>query len=170
MGLGCAFETFILACKAFFKTFKQPMQARSFVEGEKKQTSALEKVADTAHLRLLSYLQLNGRLIDFLKEDLSSFDDAQVGAAVRKIHQDCAETLEDIVTIRPLRDELEGTTIQVPKGYDASEWKITGKVKGEPPFTGILVHRGWKAHKRSLPKQVGEQNPEIVCPAEIEIK
>jgi hypothetical protein len=93
-----------------------------------------------------------------------------VGAAVRKIHQDCAQLLEELVTIRSLREEQEGATVQVFKGYDPSQLKIVGKVKGEPPFSGILIHRGWKAHKRSLPKKIGEQTPDIICPAEIEIK
>jgi hypothetical protein len=45
-----------------------------------------------------------------------------------------------------------------------------GKVKGEPPFTAVLVHRGWKAHKKSLPKNMGEQGTEIICPAEVEVR
>jgi hypothetical protein len=43
-------------------------------------------------------------------------------------------------------------------------------VKGEPPFTGTLVHRGWKVQKRSLPKKTAGQATEVICPAEIEIK
>lgn len=160
MGLG-------LAIKAFFKAFKDPTKAQQFIhDTPPKQIDA----ADPSHLRFLQYLQQGGRLIDFLKEDLAPFSDAQVGAAVRKIHQDCAQTIEELVTVRPLRDEQEGATIQVPKGFSPSEIKIIGKVKGEPPFTGVLVHRGWKAQKRSLPKKSGEQMPEVICPAEIEIK
>jgi hypothetical protein len=161
MGLGLAF-------KAFIKAFKEPEKAQQFVE-ETAPPKQLE-TADQSHLRLLYYLQQAGRLIDFLKEDISSFSDAQVGAAVRKIHQDCAQTMEELVTIRPLKDEQEGSTIQVSKGYNPAEIKVVGKVKGEPPFTGILVHRGWKAQKRSLPKKTGEQTPEVICPAEVEVK
>lgn len=160
MGLGLAF-------KAFIKAFKEPEKAQQFVE--EVATKQVEML-DQSHLRLLYYLQQNSRLIDFLQEDIHSFTDAQVGAAVRKIHQDCAKAVEDLVTIRPLRDESEGSTIQVPKGYNPAEMKVVGKVKGEPPFTGTLVHRGWKAQKRSLPKKIGEQMPEVICPAEIEIK
>jgi hypothetical protein len=74
------------------------------------------------------------------------------------------------VTIRPLKDEQEGSTVQVPKGYHPNEIKVVGKIKGEPPFTGVLIHRGWKAQKRSLPKKTGEQASEIICPAEVEIR
>ena len=73
------------------------------------------------------------------------------------------------MTLRPLKDEDEGATVHIPRGYNPAEIKIVGKVKGEPPFTGVLVHRGWKAQKRSLPKTTGEQNPEIICPAEVEV-
>lgn len=161
MGLGLAF-------KAFIKAFKEPEKAEAFLQDEKPQPKI--ESADTAHLRILGHLQHSGRLIDFLKEDLSAFNDAQIGAAVRKIHQDCGDILEELVTIRPLRDEQEGAVVTIPKGYDPSEIKVTGNVKGEPPFSGMLVHRGWKAHKRSLPKKIGEQVPDVICPAEIEVK
>lgn len=160
MGLG-------IAIKAFFKAFKEPEKGRKFVEELPcKQVAS----SDSSHLRLLHYLQQESRLIDFLKEDIRSFDDAQVGAAVRKIHQDCGRVLEELVTIRPLKEEQEGSTVQVGKGYNPSEIKVVGKIKGEPPFTGTLMHKGWKAHKRSLPKLEGEAAYEVICPAEVEIK
>lgn len=157
----------ILAFKAFIKAFKDPKGAQLFVEGNASSTTV---TSDLSHLRLLSHLQQSSRLIDFLKEDIDAFSDLQVGAAVRKIHRDCREVLEELVTIRPLRDEQEGTTIQILKGYDPDEIKLVGKIKGEPPFTGVLMHRGWKAQKRSLPKKITEHASEIICPAEIEIK
>lgn len=158
---------FKLAFQAFIKAFKEPEKAQQFVEGNlPKQV----ETTDLAHLRLLHYLQQSSRLIDFLKEDIKEFTDAQVGAAVRKIHQDCAQAVEELVTIRPLREEAEGTLIQIPKGYNPTEIKIIGKIKGEPPFTGILVHRGWKAQKRSLPKKTELPLSEVIASAEVEIK
>ena len=159
MGLG-------LAIKAFLKAFQDPKQAQEFVEGKPKQIES----QDQAHLRLLSILQHSGRLIDFLKEDITNYSDAQVGAAVRKIHQDCGKSLEDAVTIRPIMEENEGASVKVAPGYDPSAIKVVGKVKGEPPFTGVLVHKGWKAHKRSLPKKIGEQHNDVISPAEIEVR
>lgn len=159
-----------IAFKAFFKALKEPEKARQFVEEPAKGPKLIESAGDTAHLRLLSYLQQAGRLIDFLKEDIASYNDAQIGSAVRKIHQDCREVLEELVTIRPLKDESEGSVVHVPRGYNPSEIKVVGKVKGEPPFSGILVHRGWKAHKRSLPKKQGEHMSEVISPAEVEVK
>lgn len=155
----------VIAIKAFFKAFTNPEKALEFLSEEKPVQSA-----DTSHLRLLCMLQQTARLIDFFKEDISSFDDAQVGAAVRKIHQDCSKALEEFVTIRPVMEEGEGDKIHIPKGYDPKKIKVIGKVKGEPPYSGVLVHKGWKAHKRSLPKQISEQAHDVLCPAEVEVR
>lgn len=155
----------LIALKAFLKALKEPKSAQQFLDGNHTEIEA----KDPAHLRLLSILQHSGRLIDFLKEDISQYSDSQVGAAVRKIHQDCAKVLEDHITLRPVRSENEGESIQIPSGYDSTQIKVVGKVKGEPPYKGILVHKGWKAHKRSLPKKIGEQAVDIICPAEVEI-
>lgn len=153
------------AIKAFIKAWKDPKAAEQFLQ---EQPPVIEH-ADYSHLRLLALLQHSGRLIDFLKEELTGISDAQVGAAVRKIHADCNKTLEESVTIRPIMEEPEGAIVKVPVGYDPATLKIVGKVKGQPPFTGTLVHKGWKAHKQSLPKSMGEQLNAVIAPAEIEI-
>jgi hypothetical protein len=162
MGLAVAF-------KAFMKAWREPEQGEKFVQG-KLETKAIPEQSDPSHLRLLAILQQSGRLIDFLKEDITGYNDAQVGAAVRRIHADCGKSLEELVTIRPVMEESEGSTIRVLQGYDPNSLKVVGKVKGEPPYSGVLVHKGWKAHKRSLPKKVGESNPDLICPAEVEVK
>lgn len=156
----------MLALKAFMKAWKDPRKAADFCNDHVKENDH----QDFSHLRLLSILQSSGRIIDFLKEDIAQFSDAQVGAAVRKIHQECSKTLEDMVTIRPLMEEKEGASVTVPDGYDPKNIKVVGKVKGQPPYKGILIHKGWKAHKRSLPKQITESNSQIISPAEIEVR
>lgn len=155
-----------LAFRAFIKAWQNPQLAQNFLIGEQPKV----ETTDQSHLRLLAILQHSGRLIDFLKEDINEFNDAQVGAAVRKIHDECGKSLEEIVTIRPVFEEKEGATVRVLPGYDPSSIKVVGKVKGEPPFSGVLVHKGWKAHKRSLPKKTGEQLTDVICPAEIEVR
>lgn len=160
--------SFLLAIKAFFKAWKDPIQGQIFLEDSPKNQDF--QSADHSHLRLLALLQDSGRLIDFFKEDIRDFTDAQIGAAVRQIHQDCNKSLEEWVTIRPLMPEKEGTSITIPKGYDPAVIKISGKVKGEPPYKGTIIHQGWKAHKRSLPKKMGEHHSEVICPAEVEVK
>lgn len=163
MGLAIAF-------KAFLKAWKEPENGKKFVEKDfQNQPKQLES-SDPSHLRLLALLQQSGRLIDFLKEDITGFSDDQVGAAVRQIHEDSAKTLEEFVTIRAVREEEEGSVVRVEKGYDSSLIKVIGKVSGEPPFSGILIHKGWKAHKKSLPKKIGMQMNEVIYPAEVEIR
>lgn len=159
----------INAFKAFFKAWNEPDLARQFLN-EKSPLKELRKEGqDLSHLKLLSLLQTTSRLIDFLKEDISSFSDVEVGKAVRKVHADSQKSLEEFVTIRPLFQESEGSKIQIPKGFDASQIKLVGKVVGDGPYNGVIIHRGWKAHKRSLPKKLMEQD-EIIQPAEVEIR
>lgn len=160
----------LVALKAFWKALKDPEAGKKFVEAEPLAEPSKASKTDHSHLRLLSLMQESSRFVDFLKEDLSSFDDAQVGAAVRKIHSDCAKCLEELVTLRPLMEEREGAKVTILQGYDPAAVKVVGKVKGSPPYTGVLVHKGWKAHKHSLPKKTGEQTAEVISPAEVEIR
>ena len=155
-----------LAFKAFFKALKDPKKAELlFIDKPQVSTPT-----DNSHLQLLGMLQQSGRLIDFLKEDITNYTDEQVGAAVRQIHADCSQALEELITVRPVLEENEGQTVRVPAGYDSAAIKLVGKVKGTPPFQGVLLHKGWKAHKKSLPKRVGEMNPDVLFPAEVEVK
>jgi hypothetical protein len=162
-----------IAVRAFLKAFKQPEEGKKFLDEASQPPAILPATASTSdhsHLRLLGLMQESSRLVDFLKEDLSAFDDVQIGAAARKVHEECAKCLEEVVTLRPLMDEPEGTKVTVPQGYDTTKIKVVGKVKGQPPYTGTLVHKGWKAHKRSLPKQAGEHIADVIYPAEIEVR
>jgi len=158
-----------MAIKAFFAAWRKPQVAKKLFEEEKPKTKPT-KTTDTSHLKLLVLLQSGGRLIDFLQEDLSGCTDAQIGAAARKIHQDCRSTLEEYVTVRPVLEDAEGDTVQVPLGYDVTKIKVVGNVKGNPPYTGTLVHGGWKAHKRSLPKAAAGTSTDVLCPAEVEVR
>jgi hypothetical protein len=156
------------AIKAFIAAWRKPKEMSLFLEGEKPEAKSTK--ADTSHLRLLSLLQTGGRLMDFFQEDLGGCTDAQLGAAARKIHQDCRATLEEYVTVRPVLEEAEGATVDVPIGYDVTKIKVVGNVKGTPPYKGTLVHGGWKAHKRSLPKSARGSDSEVLFPAEVEVR
>ena len=118
-------------------------------------------------LRLVAALQRDGRLIDFLQEDIAGFDDAQIGAAVRDIHRDCRKALLKYVDLAPVLDHGEGDAVAVPVGFDAAAIRLTGNVRGEPPFRGTLVHRGWKAALKTLPAEVGPLG--VLAPAEVEL-
>ncbi len=121
------------------------------------------------YLHLLSVLQREGRLVDFLKEDLGPYSDEQVGAAVRSIHENCRKSLEKHLSPKSVMDKNEGEQVTVPADFDSSSIKLTGNVTGEPPFKGILRHRGWRAGKLELPVLTGSGDAKTIAPAEVEI-
>ncbi|MFZ7112390.1 MAG: DUF2760 domain-containing protein [Desulfatiglandales bacterium] len=120
-------------------------------------------------LQILSLLQREGRLVDFLKEDLRAYDDAQIGAAVRSIQENCQKALNRYVDPQAIIDQDEGEEVAVPQGFDPSRIKLTGNVSGKPPFRGVLQHRGWRAGHRDLPVLSGTLDPDVISPAEVEI-
>ena len=63
-------------------------------------------------LHSLSILQREGRLIDFFDEDLSRYEDAQIGAAVRSIQEDCKKAVKS--TLIPGRCLREKKAIPLP--------------------------------------------------------
>ena len=117
----------------------------------------------------LLLLQREGRLIDFLQEDITSFADAQIGAAVRQVHAGCRKVLDEHFTIEPIREEAESSAVEIKKGFNPSAIRLTGDIKGEPPFKGTLRHKGWKVTKTSLPERHKNLDASIICPAEVEI-
>ena len=120
---------------------------------------------------LLAVLQREGRLVDFLKEPIAGYSDAQIGAAVRGVHKDCAAALDRMFALEPLRMENEGAPISVPAGFDSAQFRLVGNVTGSGPFRGELTHGGWKAAKCELPEWTGrEESALVVAPAEVEIK
>ncbi|MFP3869378.1 MAG: DUF2760 domain-containing protein [Syntrophobacteria bacterium] len=124
-----------------------------------------------AAVEMLGLLQRRGRLIDFLQEDLNLYEDAQIGAAVRTIHQGCKEALEEHVALTPVYDEDEGTPVTVAPGFDSRAVRLTGNVAGDPPFHGTVRHRGWRVVRIELPRSLAEQKQDwILSPAEVEIE
>lgn len=122
------------------------------------------------YLQVLSVLQREGRFLDFLAEDLSPYDDSQIGAAVRNIHENCKKVVEKTLKPCAVIEMAEGEEITVEDGFDPSEIKLVGNVVGEPPFKGILRHKGWKVGRIDLPTLSGDQDPTILSPAEVELR
>jgi len=119
-------------------------------------------------LRLLALLQEEGRLIDFLTEDVGPYSDEQVGAATRSIHESCAKALRDAVALEPILTGEEDTDVTVEAGFDPAAVRLTGNVSGEPPFNGVLRHTGWRVTAVNLPARAGV-DPHVVAAAEVEI-
>lgn len=122
-----------------------------------------------AAVQLLALFQRDGRLVDFLREDIQPYDDAQIGAAVRTIHESCRQVLIEHLTVEPVLNGQEGDEVTVPEGFDPSAIRLIGNVSGEPPFRGVLRHAGWRTTWVKLPDQPSGQDPQIVAPAEVEI-
>ncbi len=120
-------------------------------------------------LRLLSILQRESRLLDFLLEDISGADDEQVGAGVRALHAKAQAVIKERLTLAPVLAGEEETTVQVPAGFDPSAISVTGNVTGQPPFKGVLKHRGWRVTDYKLPAPPEGQDDLVVAPAEVEI-
>jgi Domain of unknown function (DUF2760) len=121
-----------------------------------------------APLRLLGLLQREGRLLDFLMEDVQAYSDAQIGSAVRDIHRTCRKALQDHLVLEPVLAEAEGAEVTVPTGFDPSAVRLTGNVTGQPPFRGTLKHRGWRVRDYKLPAPEG-QDEFVIAPAEVDI-
>ncbi|GAB5520889.1 MAG: hypothetical protein RhofKO_31400 [Rhodothermales bacterium] len=132
---------------------------------------ALPKPSPAPAIQLLSLLQRKGRLLDFLQEDIRPFTDAQIGAAVRNVHEGCKEALAESVVLEPIYDVSEGSAITVPADFDAKAVRLTGSVTGEPPFNGSVQHRGWRVAEVKLPEQLpGKDADMVVAPAEVEVR
>ncbi|HLK66687.1 MAG TPA: DUF2760 domain-containing protein [Bryobacteraceae bacterium] len=126
------------------------------------------KVSDGA-LQFLGILQRDSRLVDFLMEDITSYSDDQVGAAVRELHDQCRDSVARYVTLTPVIDGVEGTFTKAPSN-DPNVIKFIGNVPAKPPAGGTLRHKGWRAAKVELPSLTAKQDAAIIAPAEIEIE
>lgn len=120
-------------------------------------------------LSLLALLQREGRFVDFVQQDMAAFGDDEIGAAARVVQAGCRKALAEHARIEPVRDEKEGDRVELKTGYDPSTVKLVGNVKGEPPFQGALLHRGWRAGKLSLPEPVTGHDVHVLAPAEVEL-
>jgi hypothetical protein len=152
-----------LSLKAFWKILTEP-------EFAAKAEPLFEKAPAGPDLRVLAVLQRDGRLIDFLEEDIDAYSDAQVGAAVRDIHRGCRKSLRDYVTIEPVMDAAEEAAVTIPPDFDPAAIRLIGNVDGAPPFRGVLKHHGWRARAVHLPAlPAARDDASVLAPAEVEV-
>ncbi len=152
-----------LALRAFWRTLIDPDFAA--------QVEPLFSRAPTGpDLRVLAVLQRDGRLVDFLEENIDSYSDAQIGAAVRDIHRGCRKCLRDYLTIEPVISAAEEERVTVPADFDPAAIRLVGNVNGAPPFQGILKHHGWRMRAVHLPiLPVARDDSSVLSPAEVEV-
>jgi hypothetical protein len=119
-------------------------------------------------VQILSILQRDARLVDFLMEDVSGYSDEQVGAAVRDVQEQARQSLQRYMRLQPVIDGVEGTFTKTA-GLDEAAVKLLGNVppSGKAPG-GTLRHKGWKAEGVNLPSLGAPVR--VLSPAEIEIE
>ena len=165
----------VLAVLVLLLVFLQPRQKPPAAAAEPARAVPAPSEAgrvDAEIVHFLAMLQARGRLVDFLMDDINAYGDAQVGAAARVVHAGCKSVLQEHFEIIPVRAEPEGSTVQVPAGYLTDEYRLVGRIAGSAPFSGILVHRGWKTNMVKLPQLLrgaADQLPAI-APAEVDVK
>ncbi|HYG98235.1 MAG TPA: DUF2760 domain-containing protein [Terriglobales bacterium] len=120
-------------------------------------------------VQMLALLQRDGRLIDFLSEDVAPYPDVQLGAAVRTVHQSCREVLERYFKLEPIFSSEEDQLITLQPGFDPAMVKLIGNVSSGPPMTGVLRHRGWQVKEANLPSLPRGSGRKVVAPAEVEV-
>jgi hypothetical protein len=142
-----------------------PAEAPKPVRAESTQTGGA--------LILLSLLQEKGRFLDYVMEDITAFNDAQVAAASRVVHQGCSGVIKEYLALSPTHEGKEGDRITLDKSSDPNRYRLLGKVAQEPPYTGVVVHRGWKTTKLALPRFTRPVDPtglNVITPMEVELK
>lgn len=127
-----------------------------------------EKSGEEA-VQVLALLQERGRLLDFLMDDVTPYTDEQIGRAARVVHQGCKSVLAEHFDIIPVHAGHEGEELTVNSDLVPPKYRLIGAVgRGQ---RAKVLHRGWRANKTQLPRQVGVQiEPGIVAPAELEVK
>ncbi len=130
---------------------------------------ALKEASPVAALQLLGLLQRDARFVDFVEEDIARYSDSEIGAAARLVHDGCRAVLREHFTIRPVREEAEGSRVTLADGFDASAIRLTGNVVGSAPFHGSISHRGWKVGEVRLPRLAERHDATVIAPAEVEL-
>ncbi len=145
------------------------IEVEKLVQAPAPEPVVLKEATPDAALQLLGLLQKEARFIDFIKEDIASFSDADIGIAARVVHEGCNKAINEHFTLAAVRSEQEGSKITLPEGFDAAEVRLTGNIVGVAPFTGTLVHKGWQVTGIRLPKLTSGHNAAVIAPAEVEL-
>jgi hypothetical protein len=157
------------APKPEVKIVEKIVEVEKLVPAPAPEPVILKEATPDAALQLLGLLQKEARFIDFIKEDISAYGDADIGIAARVVHEGCNRAINEHFSLAPVHNEQEGTKVTLPPGFDAASVRLTGNIVGKAPFTGTLVHKGWKVTDIRLPKLTQGHNAQIVAPAEVEL-
>jgi hypothetical protein len=145
------------------------VQALNQAEAARTKAALPPERVHASALTLLAAFQREGRLVDFLQQEVAGFTDEDIGAAARIVHGGCRKVFRQFVVIMPAAKEDEGGPITVPAGFDAQRVRLTGNVSGQPPFKGTLKHHGWIAAEVRMPSISETLDPRVIAPAEVEL-
>ena len=151
------------------KIVEKIIEVEKIVQAPAPEPVVLKESTPDAALQLLGLLQKEARFIDFIKEDITAYSDADIGVAARVVHEGCNKAVNEYFTLSSVRTDQEGSKVTLAKGFDASEVRLTGNIVGEAPFTGTLIHKGWQVTDVRLPKLTKGHNAKIVAAAEVEL-
>jgi len=178
---------FYLMLRSWLKDLEGPAVSRAVSEkvseekAPKKPVEPLKEVSvpkaespppyfrEIAIVQILGLLQREGRLLDFLQEDIEPYEDAQIGAAVREVHRGCRTALKEVFGLAPVLNAAEGSQVEIEDNFDPTRIKLIGNVHGKPPFKGTLRHCGWKFTEVHLPEWTSKETTDVLAPAEVEI-
>jgi len=151
------------------KVVEKIVEVEKVIHAPAPEPVVLKEATPDAALQLLGLLQKEARFIDFIKEDITAFSDADIGVAARVVHEGCNKAINEHFTLDAIRNEQEGSKVTLQEGFDAATVRLTGNIVGSAPFTGTLVHKGWRVTNIRLPKLTLGHNAAIVAPAEVEL-
>ncbi|MFN8706852.1 MAG: DUF2760 domain-containing protein [Planctomyces sp.] len=150
-----------------------PSEPAQIPEKKTERVAQPAKVVDSSNrsdaLTLLATLQREARFLDFFKEPIDAYSDAQVGAAVRDLHRNCGQVLERQFALRPLLTDPENSLVKFDASPDPARIRLLGNATAESR-SGRLMHHGWTATRTELPKWTGKDEVAmILAPAELEV-
>ena len=162
-------KTVEVASEPVVKIVEKIVEVEKIVQAPAPEPVVLKEATPDAALQLLGLLQKEARFIDFIKEDVTAYSDADIGVAARVVHEGCNKAVNEYFTLESVRKDQEGSKITLAKGFDASKVRLTGNIVGQAPFTGTLIHKGWQITDIRLPKLTEGHNARIVAAAEVEL-
>ncbi|MFK5951100.1 MAG: DUF2760 domain-containing protein [Methylococcales bacterium] len=151
------------------KIVEKVVEVEKIVQAPAPEPIVLKESTPDAALQLLGLLQKEARFIDFIKEDIAAYNDADIGVAARVVHEGCNKVINEYFTLDTVRQDKEGSKVTLAKGFNAAEVRLTGNIVGQAPFIGTLIHKGWKVTNISLPKLTSGHDASIIAAAEVEL-
>jgi hypothetical protein len=91
-------------------------------------------------------------------EDIASFDDDQIGAAVRSLHDQARDSLARYLSLQPVIDGVEGAYTR-PATADPAAVKFIGNVPATKPEGGTCVTKAGAPPKWIFPPSTPSRTP-----------